>query len=125
MRSTTEATLILTLSVVLTLLIMGVIFPRHALGGGAPAIQSSAIVPAVFVYGTHNVPDADHPPTKPGTSDRATKSECPYLAARARALKCPSATDHGAMTACPFLLEKHQKELETKTPPVKGLGQHT
>ncbi len=125
MRSTIEATLILTLSVVLTLLIMAVIFPRHALGGGASDHQKSSIEPAIFVYGTHAVPGTNQSPTAPGAEDRTTESECPFLADRAKTQKCPVNPKPGAATACPFLLEKGQKKLEAETPPVRNLGQHT
>ncbi len=126
MRSTIEATLILTLSVVLTLLIMAVIFPQHALGGSAPALQPPSIQPAVYVYQTHDLSGTAESPSNPGAIDPATESECPYLAARGAASKCPAVPEKGATTACPFLMKKHQQELETQTPPpVKNLGQHT
>ena len=126
MRSTIEATLILTLSVFLTLFLTWLIFPSHALGGGAPAFQTSPIEPAVFVYGTHDVPGAKQPPSAPGASDRTTADECPYLASRATTETCPAMPEQGATTACPFLLKKQQPELEAQNlPPVENLGQHT
>jgi len=125
MRPTIEATLVLTLSVVLTLLIMAVIFPQHALGGGAPALQPTSIQPAVLVYQTRERPGTAESRSIPGAEDQATGFACPYLEARAAASKCPAAPKKGATTACPFLLKKHQQELETHTPPVENLGQHT
>ena len=125
MRSTIEAALILTLSVVVTLLIMAVIFPRHALGGGTPALQSPSIQPAIYVYGTHERPGTVQSPSIPGAQDHATEIVCPYLAALAAASKCPAAPEKGVTTSCPFLMKKHQQETEKHTPPVKILGQHT
>jgi len=125
MRSTIEATLILTLSAALTLLIMAVIFPRHALGGGAPALDAPSIQPAVFVHGTHERPGTATSPLKPRVADQAAVTACPYLAALAAASKCPASPEMSTTTACPFLLERQHRELETPAPPVENPGQHT
>jgi len=125
MRSTIEATLILALSVVLTLLIMAVIFPRHALGGDAPALQSPTIQPAVFVHGTHVRPGTADPLLKTGAADQAIEVGCPYLAAVAAASKCPASPEMSTITACPYLLKRHLGRSEAPAPPVENLGQHT
>ena len=125
MRTIFEAALILTLSVVLTLLIMAAIFPRHALGGGAPALDSPTIQPAVFVYGTHERPGTAASPLIPGAADQASVPACPYLAALAAASKCPAAPEMSTTPACPFLLERQLEKPETPALPVENLGQHT
>jgi hypothetical protein len=125
MRSTLEATLILTLSVVLTLLIMAVIFPRHAFGGGAPALQSPSIQPAVFVHGIHDRPGTAESPLKPGAAGQTIETACPYLAALAAASQCPASPEMSTTSACPYLLERQHRQLEPPAPPVKNLGQHT
>jgi len=125
MRSTLEATLILTLSVVLTLLIMAIIFPSHALGGGAPALHSPSIQPAVFVHGIHDRPGTMESPLKPGAAGQTIETTCPYLAALAAATQCPASPEMSTTTACPYLLKRQHRQLEPPAPPVKNLGQHT
>jgi len=125
MRSTLEATLILTLSVVLPLLIMAIIFPSHALGGGAPALHSPSIQPAVFVHGIHDRPGTAESPSNPGAAGQAAVTACPYLAALAAASHCPASPEMSTTTACPYLLKRQHRQLEPPAPPVKNLGQHT
>jgi hypothetical protein len=125
MRAFIEASLVLMISIVLTLLIMAVIFPRHALGGGKPAVDFPRIWPAVFIYGIHDRPGTGGGPLAPRFADRTESTGCPYLAALAAASMCPAAPQRDAGMTCPYLMKLRQQALEAKSPPVAPRGQHT
>ena len=54
MRKTIEASLVLSLSVVIALLVVVIVIPRHPVLGQRPAVDGSMIRPAVFVEGIHH-----------------------------------------------------------------------
>lgn len=116
MRQALEAMLILTISVVLTLLIMAAVFPRHVLGGAASTAPSPDIEPAVFVFGVHDEPGAAVSPTVPGTVQRSRDAECPYLAAVAAASGCPALSGEHIRSACPYLDRRQQRDLASENP---------
>jgi hypothetical protein len=116
MRQALEATLILTISAVLTLLIMAVVFPRHVLGGAASMNPSADIQPAVFVFGVHDEPGTAVSPTVPGTIHRSRGAGCPYLAALAAASGCPAFSGDDVRSACPYLERQHEPEPTTEEP---------
>jgi len=68
MRKTIEASLVLSLSIVITLLVMATITPTHPRMGGSRTIEPSAVQPAVFINDLHY---------QLGTAD--ANSACPYL----------------------------------------------
>lgn len=125
MRPAIEAALVSSLSIALTVLIMAVVFPIHALGGGASSLEAPSVQPAVFVHGTHERPGAGMSPTDSGATGEAAGSACPYLAAVAAASKCPMAPKSSAAAACPFLSKLREKGRAPSAPPVRILGQHT
>lgn len=51
-----EASLVLTFSIAITLLIMVVVFPVHALGGANSAAMIGGVQPAVYVEGARSCP---------------------------------------------------------------------
>jgi len=114
MRQALEATLILTISAVLTLLIMIAAFPRHVLGGAASTAPSPDIEPAVFVFGVHDEPGNAVSPTVPGTVQRSQDAGCPYLAALAAASGCPAFSDEDVRSACPYLDRPQQRDLASE-----------
>jgi hypothetical protein len=123
MRKLIEASLVLSLSVVLTLLIMAFIFPRHVLGGGDQMLEPTAIRPAVFVEGTHHRPGWPGSPSAPKIADQNEGLGCPYLAALEAASRCPVITRSGAKSPCPYLLQLHWELLEREYPPTAPHGQ--
>jgi hypothetical protein len=125
MRRFIEASLVLTLSLVITLIVMAVTFPRHALGGGQPALESPRIWPAVFVHGIHDRPGTDGSTPFLQFADRVPSSRCPYLEALAAASKCPAAPEQRTRFACPYLEQLHRQLMEAKRQPAALLGQHT
>jgi hypothetical protein len=101
-RTIIEASLVLLLAALSTLLIIAVVFPRHVLGGGQHATDSTRIWPAVFVEGTHARPGAGVGSEVPQLSDHNESNICPYLAALVLASKCPATHQIDDRTACPF-----------------------
>ena len=93
MRAVIEATLVLTLSLVVTLLILAAIFARHPLGAIDTVLDDPDISPAVFVRGEHDRPEksGDQRRTETGAAEKA--EECPYLAALPAATACPAAPE--------------------------------
>ena len=125
MRRFIEASLVLTLSIVITLIVMAVTFPRHALGGGRPALESPRIWPAVFVHGIQDRPGSDGGTPFLQFADRAPSSRCPYLEALAAASKCPATPEKHTRFACPYLEQLHRQLIESKPAPKAPLGQNT
>jgi len=68
MRKTIEASLVLSLSIVITLLVTAAITPTHPRLGGSRTIGPSAVQPAVFINDLRD---------QLGTAD--ANSACPYL----------------------------------------------
>jgi len=125
MRAFIEASLVLMVSIVLTLLIMAAIFPRHALGGSEPAVDSPRIWPAVFIYGVHDRPGTAGGRLAPRFAGQTESHGCPYLAALAAASACPATPKRAAVPACPYLMMLQQRALEATSPPVAAPGKHT
>lgn len=120
MRSALEATLILSLSIFVTLLVMAVVFPIHALGGGEQGLDAPAIQPAVFVHGVHDRPGSAGSTSAPQLDGRNQKTVCPYLAALAAASGCPALEGTDAGSACPYLERRHRESPGTIEPPRGG-----
>ena len=102
MRSALEATLIMSLSIFLTLLVMAVVFPVHALGAGEQGLDAPAIQPAVFVHGEHDRPGPAGSTSAQQLDGRNQKAVCPYLAALAAASGCPALEGTDAAGAAAF-----------------------
>ncbi len=124
MRRFFEASLVLTISVVVTVAIMVVIFPTHARGGEA-GLEVPTIAPAVLIYGSHDRPNNGGAVLAPSLSDRSEMAACPYLAARAAATKCPAAPRRNVESMCPYLSRQHQSPDQATTQREKPRGQHT
>jgi len=125
MRQFIEASLVLTLSIVITLIIMAVIFPRHALGGGQPVLNSPGIWPAVFIYGIHDRPGTDGSIPFLQFADRIPRSRCPYLEALAAGSRCPATPEPQTRFRCPYLEGLHRQLVEAERVPDAPRGQHT
>jgi hypothetical protein len=119
-----EASLTLTLSIVITLIIMAVIFPHHLRGGAMPEAELTDVVPAVFVYGTHERPGTVAQPDTPDLSNLARSSGCPYLAALAAASSCPAFPNRAAEPVCPFVRERLRQLRDAETAPSPEFGKH-
>ncbi len=113
MRSAIEATLILGLSIVLTVLIMAVIFPRHALGSADQVLTPPTIQAAVFVHGLHDRPGSVDLRSAPQSLDRAQVAGCPYLASLAAASRCPAMNGGEVVSTCPFLRRQQREDRGT------------
>lgn len=113
MRSAIEATLVLSLSIVLTVLIVAFIFPRHALGSADPVLTPPTIQAAVFVHGTHDRPGSLDLRSAPQNFDPAQVAGCPYLAALAAASRCPVMSGDEAVSACPYLGRQKREDRGT------------
>jgi hypothetical protein len=123
MRTFIEATLVLIVAIALTLAIMAVIFPRHALGGLDRAVESpTTIWPAVFIDSTHDRPGSSGDATDRKFAGQGKSDECPYLAALAAASKCPAAPERNSGLTCPYLqeLQRQLGDVETKPTAVRG-----
>jgi len=114
MRRFFEASFILTLSIVFTVLIMVVIFPRHARGGAEPALEGPGIAPAVFIDGTHHRPGTPGATKAPTFADQVKGAGCPYLAAMAAGSSCPATRPSDTTSICPYLRALHRQEIEDK-----------
>ena len=115
MRSAIEATLISGISIVLTVLIVAVILPRHALGSADPVLTLPTIQAAVFVDGLHERPGSVDRRSAPQGFDRAQVVGCPYLAAQAAASRCPVVTGSEVVSACPYLRQQQREDRGTTT----------
>ena len=124
MRPFIEAALVLIVAIALTLAIMAVIFPRHALGGLHQAVEPPTIRPAVFIDGTHDRPGTDGVARDPEFAGQGESGECPYLAALAVASKCPAAPERGTGRTCPYLKQLQRQLRETEENPIAVHGQH-
>jgi hypothetical protein len=124
MRKFIEASLVLVFAMMLTLVIMAVIFPRHVLGGGRPTHQNSKTLPAVFVYGTHEQPGSNGSSMDTRIADQRDSTGCPYLAALAAASKCPATPRRNAGSVCPYMLKMHRQFIEPKNSPAAPPGKH-
>lgn len=113
MRSAIEATLISGLSIVLTVLIVAVIFPRHALGSADPVLTPPSVEAAVFVHGVHDRPGSVDLRSAPQGFDRTQAVGCPYLAAQAAASRCPVVSGGDIVSACPYLRQQHREDRGT------------
>ena len=105
MRAVIEATLVLTLSLVVTLLILAAIFARHPLGAIDTVLDDPDISPAVFVRGEHDRPGKSGDQRRTDTGAAESAEACPYLAALAAATECPAAPESSPSDACPYLRE--------------------
>jgi hypothetical protein len=123
MRALIDATLLLSLSIALTLLILIVIFPRHALGGGGPELQSTAVQPAVLNDGNHNRPGLTDDSTNPGLAEGERRGHCPYLAALAAPTACPARPGSRTTSPCPYLLEKLRQVIGAAGQPAAPFAQ--
>ena len=122
MRAFIEATLILALSLVVTLLILAALFARHPLGAIDTSLDYPDISPAVFVRGEHDRPgkSGDQMRTESGAAERA--EECPYLAALAAATACPVAPESSSVGTCPYLREIHRNFADAHGDPIDVPG---
>jgi len=103
MRKIVESSVILTTSVAITMLVVSLIVPAHALGGRPEPAAASSVRPAVFVEGMGSrVVPATEGAVCPWLARRAAlaSSACPYLRAVA-ASSCPYAVEGGTSRACP------------------------
>ena len=98
MKKLVEASLILSLSIVCTVLVMSLVLPNHPLAADTPA-GASGVQPAVFIDGmdTRVVP-ASGQERCPDMGDASASSVCPYL------------REVAASTACPFLAQRTDDE---------------
>ena len=122
MRSFVEASLVVFFSLVVTVLILAVIIPRHPLVDGNLAVEPPAMSPAVFVEGTHERPGR----TGNGLHPRITQEQqtvlCPYLIALAAASACPAAPERPSESPCPFLRELRRQEVDAQSESVTSPG---
>jgi hypothetical protein len=124
MRKIIEASLVLSFAILLTVVIMAMIIPKHARGGNQPAPESASIWPAVFVSGTHQRPGSAGCPADPKSADTSATAVCPYLAALAAPSKCPAAPERNSGLTCPYLQELQPRFHEAKTKSTAVSGQH-
>lgn len=124
MRPFVEASLVLIVATALTLAIMAVIFPRHALGGLHQTVEPPTIWPAVFIDGTHHRPGTDGNATDRRLAAQGDSGECPYLAALAAASQCPAAAEDGTQLRCPYLKQLQRQLREAEKTPIAAQGQH-
>ena len=87
-----EASLVLSLATVVTLLVLAMILPSHPRFAPGYTIDSSAYEPAVFVDGIHS---------RPGAVD--TSRLCPYLARLQATSRCPVLSGRVTVSRCPHL----------------------
>jgi hypothetical protein len=123
MRGLLEASLVSTISVVVTVAIMMAIFPRHARVGGA-AVEGSRITPAVLIDGPPDLPNSGGTVWAPSLSDRSGSAACPYLEALAAAGGCPATPRRNRASVCPYLLEQQGGLDQAEIQPENALGQH-
>jgi hypothetical protein len=114
MRSFFEASLVMAISVVATVMIMVVIFPRHERGGKV-ALEASKIAPTVLIYGIHDRPRTGGSLLVPSPSDESGMVACPYLALPSAAATCFVTPRRNEEAVCPFLLEQHPRHDEVKS----------
>jgi hypothetical protein len=117
MRQFIESSLVLVFAILLTVVIMAAIFPRHLLGGLDHEVESPTILPAVFIDSTHDRPGSSGDATDRKFAGQGKSDECPYLAALAAASKCPAAPERNSGLTCPYLqeLQRQIRDVETKT----------
>jgi hypothetical protein len=122
MRQIIEASLVLVFAILLTVVIMAVIFPRHALGGLNAAAESPRNQPAVFIHSTSERPGTGDCGTDQSFADRGQKIECPYLAALTAASKCPAAPERSDGLTCPYReqLERQLRDVERTRAAARG-----
>jgi len=123
MRTFIEASVVLIVAIALTLAIMAVIFPRHALGGLDRAVESPTLWPAVFVEGTHDRLGSGHP-ADPKSADTGATAVCPYLAALASASKKPAGPERGNELTCPYLQQLQRQLREAGKTQTAAHGHH-
>lgn len=117
MRKTIEASLVLSLSLVITLLVVAMVVPRHSALGQRPAVDGSMIRPAVFVEGIHHRPgEVGSGPSCPFMSPRTDGRECPYLAAIAAESRCPVLSGRLTGSGCPYLSPQLERPPATADP---------
>lgn len=121
MRAFIEASLVSTLSLVITLLILAVIIPRHPLGGGI-ALETPALSPAVFVEGTNERPGRIADKLHPRTPQPLPTDLCPYLAALAAASACPALPEKPSESSCPDARELKTQEIDAHNESAKIPG---
>lgn len=92
LRKAIEASLVLSLATVITLLVLSMILPSHPRFAPDRTIGSSACVSAVFVKGIH---------ARPGAAD--APGLCPYLARPEAASRCPVLSGRVTVSRCPHL----------------------
>ena len=117
MRKTIEASLVLSLSVVIALLVVVIVIPRHPVLGQRPAVDGSMIRPAVFVEGIHHRPgEAATGQSCPFIFPRTDASECPYLGAIAAGSRCPALSGRLNDSRCPYLSSQPQRPPASVSP---------
>ena len=110
MRKTIEASLVLSLSLVITLLIIAMVVPRHPVFGQGPAVGGSLIRTVVFVEGIHHRPgESGAHPSCPFISPGTDGSGCPYLGSMAAGSRCPVLSGRLNGSRCPYLLSQPQR----------------
>ena len=110
MRKTIEASLVLSMSIVITLLVVVMVVPRHPVFVQRPAVDGSMIRPAVFVEGIHHRPgEVGNAPSCPFLSPRTDGGECPYLAGIAATSRCPVLSGRLNGSMCPYLSSQPQR----------------
>jgi hypothetical protein len=118
-----QASLVLSVSLVTTLVVLALILPVHPRLGTAAESSPAAVVPALFIPGLHASPGG------PGTVDSGEstapvpRTGCPYLDSKASAGGCPEFPGSSGEKACPYLGEMQRGAGAEK--PRKLRGQHT
>jgi hypothetical protein len=98
-----EASLVLIFSIAFTTLIMVVVLPVHALGGGGSAAKSEGFQSAVYVEGIRSCPASGATEGScPFLARQLAGAACPYIAATAAASGCPAFSPRDSTTTCPY-----------------------
>lgn len=130
-----QASLVLSVSLVTTLVVLALILPVHPRLGTAAESSPAAVVPALFIPGLHATPGGPGPAGSvestaplprtgcPYLDSKASAGGCPYLDSKAAAGGCPESPGVSREKACPYLDEMQRGAGAEKSRPLRG--QHT
>ena len=125
MRAFSEAIVVLSVSLAITLLVLGAIFVKHPLGAETFAPIAPVVSPAVFIEGSHDRPGSAAKPMHPTSTDGIDLKSCPFLAGLAAATGCPATPENLVANRCPYLREIYRQYVEAPAQPDPALGQDT
>ena len=123
MKKFLQASLVLSVSLVTTLVVLALVLPVHPRLGTAAENPPTAVVPALFIPGLHASPDGPGPIDSGESAAPLPRTGCPYLDSRASARGCPELPGASAEKACPYLDEMRRGAGAEKPRTLRG--QHT